>query len=187
MGNSILGRTPEEHEVIQAFETLAPSQLGLGEAVRAKSIAALNRLLAHTMALRDLYKKAHWQTSGATFYSLHLLFDKHYGEQLELMDALAERVQTLGGVALALAHDVVEETRIARAPRGRERAADQLRRLLDAHEIVLEDARPLAREAAERGDEGTNDLMVSQVVRLNELQSWFVAEHLQAQDDRAER
>lgn len=182
MSNSILIGQPEAGEIVQAFGTLAPSRLGLGEAVRAKSVAALNRLVAHTMAMRDLYKKAHWQTSGATFYGLHLLFDKHHGEQLELMDALAERVQTLGGVALALAHDVVEETRIARAPRGREGVLAQLRRLVDAHEIVLQEARPLAREAAERGDEGTNDLIVSQVVRTNELQSWFVHEHLQASD-----
>jgi starvation-inducible DNA-binding protein len=183
MSNSILSGRPEKGDVIQAFGSVGPSRLGLSEAVRAKSVAALNRLLAHTMALRDLYKKAHWQTSGATFYALHLLFDKHHGEQLELTDALAERVQTLGGVALALAHDVAEESRIARAPRGRESVPDQLRRLIDAHEIVLEEARPLAREAAERGDDGTNDLIVSQAVRLNELQSWFVHEHLQAQGE----
>jgi starvation-inducible DNA-binding protein len=180
MTNRITRGSPETAPVIQDFGTLAPSRLGLHEAVRAKSVAALNRLLAHTMALRDLYKKAHWQTSGPSFYELHLLFDKHYGEQVELMDALAERVQTLGGVALALAHDVAEETRIARAPRGRESAADQLRRLLDAHEIILDEARPLAHEAAERGDDGTNDVIVSEVVRTNELQSWFVAEHLAA-------
>ncbi|HZF30906.1 MAG TPA: DNA starvation/stationary phase protection protein [Gammaproteobacteria bacterium] len=180
MSNTILSARPEQGDVIQAFGTVGSSRVGLSEVVRMKSVAALNRLVAHTMALRDLYKKAHWQTSGATFYLLHLLFDKHYGEQLELVDALAERVQTLGGVALALAHDVVEETRIARAPRGRESVAGQLGRLLDAHEIVLQEARPLAHEAAERGDDGTNDLIVSQVVRLNELQSWFVGEHLEA-------
>jgi starvation-inducible DNA-binding protein len=167
-------------DIIQAFGTLVPSRLGLGEQVRIKSVAALNRLVAHSMALRDLYKKAHWQTSGATFYGLHLLFDKHYSEQLEIVDALAERVQTLGGVALALAHDVVEESRIARAPRGRESVTAQLKRLVEAHEFVLQEARPLAHEAAERGDDGTNDLIVSQVVRTNELQSWFVQEHLVA-------
>lgn len=183
MTNSIRAGAPERGKIVQAFGTLGVSRIGLAEAVRAKSVAALNRLLAHTMAMRDLYKKAHWQTSGPSFYELHLLFDKHYEEQLEIVDALAERVQTLGGIALALAHDVVEETRIARAPRGRESAPDQLRRLLDAHEIVLEEARPLAREAAERGDDGTNDLIVSQLVRTNELQSWFVGEHLLAHDE----
>jgi len=168
--------------IAQAFGTLAPSRIGLSELVRVKSVAALNRLLAHTMALRDLYKKAHWQTSGAAFYGLHLLFDKHYDAQVELMDAAAERVQTLGGVAIALAFEVVEETRIARAPRGREHVTDQLRRLLDAHEFILNEARPLAREAADRGDDGTNDLIISQIVRTNELQSWFVAEHLATHD-----
>jgi starvation-inducible DNA-binding protein len=166
--------------ILQAYGSLVPSRVGLHEQVRAQSVAALNRLVAHSMALRDLYKKAHWQTSGATFYGLHLLFDKHYAEQLEIVDALAERVQTLGGVALALAHDVVEESRIARAPRGRESVPAQLQRLLEAHEFVLQEARPLAREAADRGDDGTNDLIVSQVVRTNELQSWFIQEHLVA-------
>src|SRR5262245_27787981 len=180
MSNAILSRAPEDDEIVQAFGALQSSRLGLDEAVRVKSVAALNRLVAHTMALRDLYKKAHWQTSGATFYGLHLMFDKHYGAQLEIMDTLAERVQTLGGVALALAHDVVEESRIARAPRGRERAPDQLRRLLDGHEFVLTEARPLAREAADHGDDGTNDLIVSEIVRTNELQSWFIGEHLAA-------
>jgi starvation-inducible DNA-binding protein len=183
MTNSILSGLPERGEVVQAFGSVGASRIGLAEGVRAKSVAALNRLLAHTMAMRDLYKKAHWQTSGPSFYELHLLFDKHHAEQLEMMDTLAERVQTLGGIALALAHDVVEETRIARAPRGRERPVDQLRRLLDAHEIVLQEARPLAREAAERGDDGTNDLIVGQLVRTNELQSWFIGEHVVAHDE----
>src|ERR1700679_1640343 len=101
------------------------------------------------MAMRDLYKKAHWQTSGSTFYELHLLFDKHYSEQLELIDSIAERVQTLGGVALALSHDVAEEWRIARAPRGRENVLAEMRRLLDGHELILVEARAIGREAAE--------------------------------------
>jgi starvation-inducible DNA-binding protein len=170
----------EDAPVLQAYGSLVPSRLGLASEVRHRSVAALNRLLAHSMALRDLYKKAHWQASGATFYQLHLLFDKHYTEQLALIDALAERVQTLGGVALALAHDVVEESRIARAPRGREAPAHQLERLLGGHELILDEARPLARQAASDGDgdDGTNDLIVSALVRTNELRSWFVGEHL---------
>ena len=170
--------TVEDGAVSQAYGHLQPVRLGLSEAIRHQSVAALNRLLAHSMALRDLYKKAHWQTSGPTFYQLHLLFDKHYQEQLALIDALAERVQTLGGVALALAHDVVEESRIARAPRGRERPREQLDRLLAAHEMVLLEARPMARAAETGGDEGTNDLIISQLVRAHELQSWFIGEHL---------
>jgi starvation-inducible DNA-binding protein len=169
------------HEV-QPFGTLAPASLGLGENIRTSSVAALNGLLAHTMALRDLYKKAHWQTSGITFIQLHELFDRHHGEQLTLMDTLAERVQILGGVTLALAGDVVAESRLARdVPRGRETPEAQLRRLVASHEVILAEARPLAREAAEQGDDGTNDLIVSQIIRTNEMQSWFLAEHLAQQ------
>ena len=138
----------------------------------------LNQLLADTMTLRDLYKKHHWQVAGPTFYQLHLLCDKHYGEQNEVVDAVAERVQLLGGVSVAMAHDVAETTLIPRAPRGREDGPAQISRLLHAHEIVLKEARAMARRAAEAGDDGTNDLIVSDVIRRNELQVWFIAEHV---------
>lgn len=173
-------------DILQDFGSLANVRIGLSAEVRAQGVHALNRLLAHTMAIRDAYKKAHWQTSGATFHQLHLLFDKHYGEQVLIMDAIAERVQTLGGVTFALAQDVVDESSIARAPRGRESALAQLSRLLEAHETILLEARPLARAAADMGDDGSNDLIVSQVVRSNELQSWFIGEHLAAQSGKAQ-
>ena len=168
-------------DILQDFGSLADVRIGLSAEVRAQSVHALNRLLAHTMAIRDAYKKAHWQTSGAAFYQLHLLFDKHYSEQEVIMDTIAERVQTLGGVTFALAGDVADESSIARAPRGRESALAQLERLVTAHETILIEARPLARTASDIGDDGTNDLIVGQIVRSNELQSWFVGEHLAAQ------
>jgi starvation-inducible DNA-binding protein len=142
------------------------------------SVDSLNQILADTMTLRDLYKKHHWQVSGPTFYQLHLLFDKHYGEQAELVDTLAERVQTLGGVAIAMAADVAETTRIARPPRGREDVTMQVFRLLQAHELIIEAAHEAAKAAAANGDDGTNDLLVSDVLRRNELQVWFVSEHI---------
>jgi starvation-inducible DNA-binding protein len=137
----------------------------------------LNQLLADTMGLRDLYKKHHWQVAGPSFYQLHLLFDKHYDEQVELVDKIAERIQLLGGVSVAMAHDVAETTLIPRPPKGREEVPVQISRVLHAHEIVLKEARTMARLAADAGDDGTNDLIVSDVIRRNELQAWFVAEH----------
>ena len=134
--------------------------------------------LVDTMTLRDLYKKHHWQVAGPTFYQLHLLFDKHFDQQAELVDAIAERIQLLGGVSVAMAPDVAEMTLIPRPPKGREEVPVQISRLLHAHEIVLKEARTMARRAAEAGDDGTNDLLVSSVIRTNELQVWFVAEHV---------
>ena len=177
MTGSQLGRGPSGHE-IQPYGTLRNVALALGDNVRSSSVAALNQALADSIALRDLYKKHHWQVSGATFHQLHLLFDTHQAEQSTVIDALAERVQALGGVAIATSQDVAETTRLPRAPRGREAPGDQLRRLLAAHELMLAPAHDWARTAAELGDDGTNDLLVSQVIRTNEAQSWLVAEHL---------
>lgn len=140
--------------------------------------AQLNQLLADTMTLRDLYKKSHWQVAGPTFYQLHLLFDKHFDEQVELVDSIAERIQLLGGISIAMAHDVAEMTRIERPPRGREAVPVQLSRLLDAHQVIIGQVRKLAHRAGELGDDGTNDLVVSEVLRRNELQTWFLSEHL---------
>src|ERR1700732_980689 len=165
-------------EVIQEFGTVYPVPIGLGENVRSASTNALNPLLANTMVLRDLYKKHHWQVSGATFYQLHLLFDKHYNEQVELMDALAERIVALGGVPLAAQQDVAEASSIARPPKGRESVPAQIARLLDAHEQILIESRRAAREADQNGDDGTNDLIVREVIRTNEMHVWFLSEHL---------
>ena len=152
--------------------------LELEEPVRLEITAQLNQLLADTMTLRDLYKKSHWQVAGPTFYQLHLLFDKHFGEQVELVDSIAERIQLLGGVSIAMAPDVAETTQIERSPRGREEVPVQLSRLLDAHQVIIREVRKQARRASEIGDDGTNDLLVSQVLRTNELQVWFLSEHL---------
>ena len=167
-------RAPE----IQPYGTLAQYPIALDERVRAASIEALNQILADTMMLRDLYKKHHWQVAGHTFYQLHLLFDKHYGEQSTLVDALAERIQSLGGISVAVPHDVAALTRIERPPRGREEVPVQLSRLLEAHEIVLKEVREAAKQTAEAGDDGTNDLLVGEVIRNHEMQVWFLAEHL---------
>ena len=164
---------------IQSYGTVSHLlPLELEEPVRLEMTAQLNQLLADTMTIRDLYKKSHWQVAGPTFYQLHLLFDKHYNEQVELVDAIAERVQLLGGVSIAMAADVAEITQVTRPPRGREEVPVQLSRLLDAHQVIIRETRKLARLAIELGDDGSNDFLVSEVLRTNELQVWFVAEHL---------
>ncbi len=163
----------------QSFNGVAEMRIALARKARAEIVVALNQILADAMTLRDLYKKHHWQASGPTFYELHLLFDKHHDEQEELVDAIAERIQTLGGVSIAMAADVAEMTTLERPPREREETARQLARLVDAHERVLHGVRAAARRASELGDDGTNDLLVSDVIRTNEKQAWFVWEHLQ--------
>jgi starvation-inducible DNA-binding protein len=170
--------TGQRGREMQPYGTIARLPIALSEQVCQQSVQALNQILADTITMRDMYKKHHWQVTGETFYQLHLLFDKHYEEQSTLVDEVAERIQLLGGISIAMAHDVAEATSIERPPRGREEVPVQLSRLLEGHEQVLKEARRYAQEADERGDDGTNDLLVSDVIRTNELQVWFIAEHL---------
>src|SRR5580658_2573988 len=143
---------------IQAYGTVSHGlPLELEEPVRLEMTEQLNLLLADTMTLRDLYKKSHWQVAGPTFYQLHLLFDKHFEEQVEIVDEIAERIQLLGGISLAMAADVAETTRIERPPRGREEVPVQISRLLDAHQIIIGHCRELAERSTKLGDAGTND------------------------------
>jgi starvation-inducible DNA-binding protein len=168
----------QKSKEIQPYGTVVRLGIGLDDQVRLNSVTALNQILADTITIRDMYKKHHWQVSGHTFYQLHLLFDKHFSEQSELVDQIAERIQTLGGIALAMAADVAETTTIQRPPRGREEVPVQISRLLEAHGQILKEARDAAKKASQANDDGTNDLLVSNVIRTNEMQVWFLSEHL---------
>jgi starvation-inducible DNA-binding protein len=150
----------------------------LGAKVRTDMVNQLNQLLADSIALRDMYKKHHWQVAGPTFYQLHLLFDKHFDEQVEIVDTIAERIQLLGGVTIAMGGDVAKLTRIPAPPRGREEVPVQISRLLEAHKIIIQSCLDISEAADKAGDQGTNDLVVSDVLRANELQSWFIGNHL---------
>jgi starvation-inducible DNA-binding protein len=170
--------THQQGHETQPFGHFIRMPIALPEAVCRESVENLNQLLADSITLRDLYKKHHWQVSGPTFYQLHLLFDKHYAEQVKVVDSVAERIQLLGGISIAMGADVAERTNIPRPPKGREPVPVQISRLLHAHEIILKEARTMAKQADERGDDGTNDLIVSDIIRTNELQAWFVGEHV---------
>src|SRR5690349_817101 len=153
---SSLNAQPRIHQraaEIQPYGTVSHAlPLELEEPVRLEMTEQLNQLLADTITLRDLYKKSHWQVAGPTFYQLHLLFDKHFDEQVEIVDTIAERIQLLGGISLAMAHDIAETTKIERPPRGREEVPVQISRLLDAHQVIIGECRELADRADEIGD-----------------------------------
>ncbi|MEV7227984.1 MULTISPECIES: DNA starvation/stationary phase protection protein [Polymorphospora] len=163
---------------IQEFGSVRQLPVGLSYDARMYSCERVNRILSDTQILYALYKKHHWLMRGHTFYQLHLLLDKHAGEQLALIDMLAERVQTLGGVAVGDPRHVAEITKVPRPPDGAEEVPAMLSRLLEAHEMILTDAHDAAARVADMGDDGTNDILVSNVIRTGELQAWFIAEHL---------
>jgi starvation-inducible DNA-binding protein len=163
---------------VRRYDALRDLPIGLPKEARKSSCQLLNQVLADTNILYALYKKSHWNVVGPTFYQLHLLFDKHAEEQLELIDLLAERVQTLGGIAAADPRQIAEITRIERAPDGAEDVPAMITRLLQAHETVIKEVRDGIEQTEQSKDWGSNDLLMSEVLRRNELQVWFVAEHL---------
>ena len=150
----------------------------LDASVRQEMVTKLNQLLADEITLRDMYKKHHWQISGPTFYELHILFDKHFEEQVELVDTIAERIQILGGVSIAMGGDVSKLTKIPAPPIGREDIPVQISRLLQAHKHIMQECHDIAEAADDAGDDGTNDMVISEILRANELQSWFIGQHL---------
>lgn len=171
-------RVSADERELQAFGTVVRIPNALSQEVCARAVTALNGLLADSITLRDLYKKHHWQVAGPDFYALHLLFDKHYQAQTELVDAIAERIQLLGGVSVAMAPDVASMSRIERPPSGREKPRQQIARLLEAHEVVLKHAHKAADQADDDGDHGSNDLLASKIIPANEFQLWFLSQHL---------
>jgi starvation-inducible DNA-binding protein len=163
---------------VQRFGTTRLLPIALSAEARGESSQLLNVILADTMILYGLYKKHHWLVAGPTFYQLHLLFDKHADEQLELIDLLAERVQSLGGIAVGDPRHAAELTSIDRPPNGAEDVPAMIHRLLDAHETVIEKVRRAIDKTEKNSDWGSNDLLMGDVLRRHELQVWFVAEHV---------
>jgi starvation-inducible DNA-binding protein len=163
---------------IQRFGTLRLLPVALSSEARGESAQLLNRILADTTILYALYKKHHWLVAGPTFYQLHLLFDKHAEEQLEIIDLVAERVQSLGGIAVGDPRHAAELTRIERPPNGAEEVPVMISRLLEAHETIITAVRDAIDKTEDNGDWGSNDLLMSDVLRRNELQVWFLSEHL---------
>ncbi len=176
-----MGSQPLLHQhgvEIQKFGTQRNLPIALASVARSESCEYLNQILADSMILYSLYKKHHWLMRGPTFYQLHLLLDKHANEQLVLIDLVGERVQTLGGVAIADPRHVAEITKIPRPPNGVEEVPAMLSRLLEAHELIVAEVREAIDHTAINKDGGTNDLLMSDVLRTNELQTWFIVEHL---------
>jgi starvation-inducible DNA-binding protein len=163
---------------IQPYGTLRNLPIALADKARKESCDLLNGILADSMILYSLYKKHHWVVAGPTFYQLHLLFDKHADEQLELIDLLAERVQSLGGIAVGDPRHAAELTRIERPPDGAEEVPAMLSRLLEAHETIIKAVRDAIEKTEESKDWGSNDLLMGDVLRTHEKQVWFIAEHL---------
>jgi starvation-inducible DNA-binding protein len=135
---------------------------------------SLKEVLANTIFMFNLYKKYHWQVRGRDFYQYHLLFDKHAKEQLPIIDAVAERLRTLGFIAPGMPTDVVKNKTIEESKLSEFTPLILCESLLKVHDAYLSHLRSTIENADEVDDEGTEDLLVSDVLRVHELQVWFI-------------
>lgn len=171
-------RLQQRSHEIQAFSQIRSLPIGLPEKAIGESITLLNQILADTITLHDLYKKYHWQVAGPTFYELHLLLDKHASEIHHAVDLIAERIQMLGGVAAGMPFDVAENTKIERPPLGAENVPALLARTVNAHATIIHTIREGIALTENNKDYGTNDLLMSHLLRMHEMHVWFISQHL---------
>jgi starvation-inducible DNA-binding protein len=143
-----------------------------------KIVEVLEVLLAHSIQLRDFYKKARWQTADIQFRRLRQLFDGHYKEQIHLVDVLIDRIHALNGAGRVFAGDFLHRTQFSQLLRGRASATRLLAELLDAHESVLNAALPAQTKDGQESRSWTRDFAVGQVVLTNDQQILAVSEQL---------
>ena len=168
---------PKSYE-LQRYGSIHTVPLGMPEETLKQNVGMLNQLLADSITMYNLYKKHHWQVTGPTFYQLHLLLDKHADEVLETVDAIAERIQTLGGVTTGMPFEVAEMTKIEHPPTGQEDIPAMLARTVNAHATIIKTIRDGIEQSDDNKDYTTNDLLSSRVLPMHELQVWFVSQHL---------
>lgn len=135
-------------------------------------------VLANSLYMYSLYKKYHWHVAGQDFYQYHRLFDKHAAAQLPIIDAVAERLRTIGGHADAMPADVVRLCTLKELDGVGHKPEDMVACLLHCHELYIRELRKAIDAADESDDEATEDLLVSDVLRPHELQVWFLRSSL---------
>ena len=158
-------------QVTDAGDILASAN---GNSKSRHTIAVLEQLLAQSIYLRDSYRNARWQTADIQYRRLRQLFDRHYKEQLHLVDVLIDRIRALGGGGQIFARNFLQETQFACALRGNSAAGQLLSELLDAHESVLATGRPNGSANAQ----WAHDFAVGQVVLTNDAQYASISDQL---------
>lgn len=150
----------------------------LSEETRRKVINLLNQNLADALDLQLQAKQAHWNVKGASFISLHELFDK-VAEELEgFADEIAERAIALGGVAMSTVRVAASSSRLNAYPVNICRGSEHVEALSNALATFGKFVRAAIASATKAGDAGTADLF-TEVSRGIDKLLWFVEAHTQ--------
>jgi starvation-inducible DNA-binding protein len=146
--------------------------IGIDPSDRRRIADGLSRVLADTYSLYLKTHAFHWNVEGPMFNTLHLMFMEQYTELWNALDAIAERIRSLGFPAPGTYGEFGRLTSIEETP-GVPDAMEMVRLLMKGHEAVARTARKAFPAADKAGDESTADLL-TQRLQVHEKTAWML-------------
>jgi starvation-inducible DNA-binding protein len=146
--------------------------IGISEKDRARIAEGLSRLLADTFTLYLKTHNFHWNVTGPTFRTLHLMFEEQYNELWLALDAIAERIRALGFPAPGTYAQYAKLSSIKETT-GIPEAKEMVKILVQGHEAVARTAREFFPVVDKNDDEPTADLL-TQRMQVHEKTAWML-------------
>jgi starvation-inducible DNA-binding protein len=146
--------------------------IGINQEDRQAIADGLSRLLSDTYVLYLKTHNFHWNVTGPSFRTLHLMFEEQYNELALAVDSIAERIRALGfpapgTYAFYARHSSIKETE------GVPSANDMIKELVQGQEAVARTARSLYPVVEKASDEPTADLL-TQRLQVHEKTAWML-------------
>ena len=155
-----------------------PMDTGIAAKDRAKIADGLSRLLADTFTVYLKTHNFHWNVTGPMFNTLHLMFETQYNELWLALDAIAERIRSLGHPAPATLAEYAKLASIEET-QGQPGAMEMIRLLVEGNEAVVRTARKVFPAVDAASDEPTADLL-TQRMQIHEKNAWMLRSLLEA-------
>lgn len=160
--------------------------IGLTDEQRAGVVALLNRDVADAYLVLIKTKKFHWDVVGPQFRSLHQIWEEHYQALTTNIDAMAERVRTLGGFPVGTAQGFLENASIKEQPDNIPLATEMVAQLVDDHELIIRNLREHVDACGEQfHDQGTADFLTG-LMEQHEEMAWMLRSFIEGESLRAD-
>ena len=148
--------------------------MGIPEEGRKAVLGILNALLADEYLLYTKTRKYHWNVTGPEFHDLHKFFEAQYEELDGIVDEVAERARSLGGVPFGTLAEFLKAARLEERPGVNPNADGMIADLLTDHEAVIRTLRADLEASAEKyGDLGTSDFLTG-LMEKHEKTAWML-------------
>ena len=144
--------------------------------IKEQNLTEINDLLNHVLAdgnvLYIKLRKFHWNLSGDNFMELHKLFEEQYDAVAEAIDEVAERISTLGGIAIGTTSEFAELSLLIENPGKIPNIQEMIKELVNDHETIVKSLRKFVDDTEEKyGDKGTSDFLTG-LMQAHEKMAW---------------